>query len=86
MTDEQIISIYEQSLHIKTCVDIFQACIHIAGCYGLKEEWAKLRKLYFQPHTYGVLYEFYATYSNMCGKIFKTFGRFAWYHTLTFSY
>jgi hypothetical protein len=86
MTDEKIINIYEQSQHIKKCADIFQACIHIAGCYGLKEEWAKLRKLYFQPHTYGVMYHFIAIYQNMCGKIFNTFGYRAWYHTLTFSF
>ena len=84
MTEEKIIYIYEQSQRIKKCADIFQACIHIAGCYSFKEEWKELRKLYFQPHTYGVMYNFYATYCHMCGKILKTYGFRAWYHTPTF--
>lgn len=86
MTEEKIISIYEQSQHIKKCADIFQACVHIAGCYGFKEEWVKLRSLYFDYHTPSTMYHFYATYHYMCGKILKTYGFRAWYHTLTFSF
>ena len=82
---EREIDIYNESQHIKKCADIFQACIHIVGCYGLVEEWKQLRDLYAQPRTYGVLYHFYAVYRQACGKILNKFGWRAWYYTLTFT-
>ena len=86
MTDEKIISIYEQSQHIRKCADVFQACIHVAGCYGFKNEWVKLRSLYFDYHTISTLWHFYCTYRYMCGEILRTFGFRAWFHTPTFDF
>ena len=86
MTDEKIISIYEQSQHIRKCADVFQACIHVAGCYGFKNEWVKLRSLYFGCHTPATLWHFSYIYSHVDEKILQAFGFRAWLHTPTLDF
>lgn len=83
-------TIYEHAQRIKTIGDVYQAKIHLVGCYAaqttdskLRWYWLIMRQEYNKGLTLGSLWMFNVCYQSCCNIIYKIFGHHAWYNTLS---
>ena len=93
MNEERIIEVFDHAQNLRKKSDKRQAFIYLVGCYAahtkpnclLREYWAEMRNIVNHNFamTNGEYTRFLFYYEASCNIIFKLFGRYAWYNTLS---
>lgn len=86
MTDEKSSASTNRVSTSESVPTSFRLASTLQDATASKNEWVKLRSLYFDYHTISTLWHFYCAYRYMCGEILRTFGFRAWFHTPTFDF